>query len=115
MKVEFFKKATCFVGACVVASSAFAGSSSGKITYINVRDDGLVYFALSGAPTNRPGCASASTYFMIKDEKSNIGKQQLALLLTAVGTDKAVSVEGTGQCSRYVDGEDVRFVLLHNS
>jgi hypothetical protein len=52
---------------------------------------------------------------MIKDEKSNIGKQQLALLLTAVGTDKAVSVEGTGQCSRYVDGEDVRFVLLHNS
>lgn len=101
---------------------ANAGSQTGTVTQIDVRStDGLVYVYLSGTPTSRADCAKAP-YWMIKDENSTAGKQQLAQLSLAFATGKTVTLTGTGAtgtgasgpCSRWSDGEDIGAVAVSN-
>lgn len=93
-------------------SVAFAGFGQGRVTQIIVRaSDGLVYFFLNAPPTDRPSCAT-QPYWMIKDENSEVGKRQLALLMEAQATGREVQVQGFGTCTRWVDGEDVNVVIL---
>ena len=94
-------------------SPAIAGSQTGQVTDIYVRaHDGLVYIALSGTHANRPDCAAQHTYWMIRDEKSLTGKQQLALLMQAQATGQQVTISGSDTCSRWLDGEDIDEVRL---
>lgn len=98
---------------CVSLSPAIAGSQTGQVTNIYTRaSDGLVYVELSGAHVNRPDCAAQHSYWMIKDEKSLTGKQQLALLMQAQATGQQVTISGFNTCSRWIDGEDIDGVQL---
>ena len=98
---------------CVSAVPCFAGSQKGVITQLLVRaSDGVVYFFLSGTPKDRPSCAQVWTYWMIKDENSTAGKQQLVQLLTAYALGTPVAVFGTNTCTRWGDGEDVEYIVL---
>ncbi|QNM98929.1 hypothetical protein H9L41_10415 [Chitinimonas koreensis] len=91
----------------MIGVPALAGSQAGQITKLIVRaSDGLIYFFLDGTPTGRPTCADAP-YWMIKNENSNVGKQQLATLLAARAAGQPVAVTGTGACTRWSNGEDV--------
>lgn len=111
MKYDHFLK---MLGAAVFAMtsvSANAGSASGAINYIIVRP-GLVYFQVNAANQGRPACAAGTNYYMIKDENSAYGKQQLALLLTAKSSGRTIVVEGAGQCTKYPDGEDVHSISI---
>jgi hypothetical protein len=95
-----------------VSSSAFAGSQVGKVSRLIVRsDDGLVYLFLTGTGSGKPACATIA-YWMIRDEKSAAGKQQLALLMLAEATGQQVTITGTGRCERWSDGEDISEVHL---
>jgi len=47
---------------------------------------------------------------MIKDENSNTGKQQLAILLAARASGETITVDGSNTCTRWGDGEDVDLV-----
>jgi hypothetical protein len=49
---------------------------------------------------------------MIRDENSNIRKQQLALLLTAKAKAAVVTIYGAGTCNRWGDSEDVNDIVL---
>lgn len=91
-----------------VTASGMAGSQTGTVENLYVRaSDGLVYFALKGtAKTGSPACALIG-YWMIKDENSNAGKRQYALLLAAQLAGKTVVVSGMNTCTRWADGEDV--------
>lgn len=94
----------------LLATPAYSGQQTGLITQVITRaSDGLVYFYMSGSPSDRPSCATNS-YWMIKDENSAAGKRQLAVLLTARATSKEVTVTGSNTCSRWGDGEDVEEV-----
>ncbi len=94
-------------------SQAFAGSQTGKVTSILVRQsDGLHYFYMSGVGENKPDCASSHTYWMIKDENSTVGKTQFSMLLTAYASGKTISVIGTNSCTRWGDGEDLNSIAL---
>ncbi|MDH0867079.1 hypothetical protein [Mitsuaria sp. GD03876] len=98
--------------ALLTASSAFAGSQSGRIKTVTLRaSDGLVYFVLDGPRVERPGC-NTGDYWMIKDENSPAGKRQLALLLAARTSQQPISVVGTGTCTRWPDGEDVNEIYM---
>lgn len=92
---------------------ATAGTQTGQVTDVFVRaSDGLVYFQLSGTSSDRPACAANHTYWMIKDEKSLTGKQQLAMLMQAQATGQTVAVSGAGTCTRWADGEDTDGIRL---
>ena len=91
---------------------AFAGSQTGQVTSVQVRaSDGLIIVFLSGTPSGRPACATIS-YWMIKNENSVAGKQQLAQLLTARATGQVITIVGSNTCSRWADGEDIDLIVF---
>jgi hypothetical protein len=94
---------------------ATASEVTGNITYLEVRDsDGLIYTVIAGARSAKPACAQSTYYFMIKDENSGTGKRTYAMLLAAKLAGKAITVYGTGTCTRWPDGEDISGVNLSN-
>ena len=92
---------------------ALAGSQTGTVSYIIVRDrDGLVYFALEGGAANsKPTCATLG-YWMIKDEDSTAGMMQYSMLLSAQASGQTVTVVGHNTCTRWGDGEDVNYIKI---
>jgi hypothetical protein len=101
------------LGALATAVPAWAfGSARGTVFRLHVRaSDGLVYVYLNGDRTNRPACAVQS-YWIIRDETSAVGKQQLALLMLAQTTGRSVIIQGSGLCTRFADGEDIKEVAV---
>lgn len=99
----------------LIVSPVFAGKQTGKVEMLIVRaSDGLIYFTLSGgSKTDSPACATAG-YWMIKDENSNVGKQQYSMILAAHASGKTVTVSGANACSRWRDGEDVDYMQLRH-
>jgi hypothetical protein len=95
-------------------AGANAGTQTGKVTKLGVRDsDGLVYFILAGSPAGVPACATHG-YWMIKNENSESGKRQLALLIAAQASGKSVVVMGANTCARWPDGEDVDMLSVQD-
>lgn len=89
-----------------------AGIQTGTVGDVIIRQsDGLVYFYLSGTATGKPACATGS-YWIIKDENSNAGKQIIAALLAANAQGTTVTVEGFNTCTRWPNGEDVLRIIL---
>ena len=100
---------TCGVaGLALFAHGAAAQSSQTcTVTRIHVRaTDGLVYFFVDGPRTTAPACATQA-YWVIGNEASTAGRQQLALLMMAEAAGKAVIVSGSGTCARRPDAENV--------
>ncbi len=99
--------------ALVTTPPAWAfGSAQGTVFRLHVRaSDGLVYVYLNGSRANRPACATQN-YWVIRDETSAVGKQQLALLMLAQTTGRTVIVQGSGTCTRWTDGEDIKEVAV---
>lgn len=93
---------------------AFASRVSGTIKDLYVRStDGVQYVVINGTPSQRPVCAANTTYYMIRDETTDAGKAQLAMLMSAYMAGKPVWVEGTDACTRWGDGEDIHNVAFH--
>lgn len=91
---------------------AQAGNVTGTVTNLMVRStDGLIYVVVTGTPVGRPACA-ALNYWMIMNENSNSGKQQLAALMGAKASGQTVTIWGNGTCNRWPDGEDIAAVEL---
>ncbi|MDX1252755.1 MAG: hypothetical protein IDH49_10990 [Gammaproteobacteria bacterium] len=91
-----------------------AGVVTGQVDYVLVRaSDGLIYVGLRNATVLSPAptCATIS-YWMIKDENSNAGKQQLATLLAAQVAGKTITIWGSNTCARWRDGEDIDAVRI---
>lgn len=90
-----------------------AGNQIGKVDYIVVRaSDGLVLFNLSGSPKSYSPTCATNSYWMIKDENSEVGKKQYAMLLAAQASGRNIDVAGMNTCTRWSDGEDVNSLLL---
>lgn len=110
--MNFMKRFSVVASLSLATLPVLAGEAVGKVTDLMVRSDGLIYFHLSTAPSARPACAAAHTYWMIKDENSNYGKQQLSQLMMAISSGSTISVIGTGTCTRWGDGEDVNMIIV---
>ena len=104
--------AFCAISIALVGPT-HANSIEGKIKSLSVRaSDGLHILVVEGAPAGRAACAANQDYYMIADEHSDAGKAQMAILLSAYMSGKSVAIEGTGTCTRWVDGEDILIVTL---
>lgn len=85
-------------------------AETGKVTSLYTRDpDGLQLVEISTRGTDRPTCATQS-YMVIRDEKSDTGKAQYAMLMAAFLADRTVTITGSGACTRWADGENVAIV-----
>ncbi len=69
---------------------------------------------INGTNAGRPACAKMPYWMLGNNSNSNtpVVKQQLALLMQAAATGKAVNVSGTGNCGFWIDGEDVNDIQL---
>lgn len=107
MKHSFALLLSALFATAAYTPPATAGEVIGTIDYLIVRQsDGLVYFGVVGTPTGKPACAVGS-YWIVKDENSNAGKQIIALLMAANAAGQRVRVSGANTCTRWGDGEDV--------
>ncbi|WP_197692507.1 hypothetical protein [Geobacter sp. DSM 9736] len=98
---------------CFISNESMAGSVYGTVSSIIVRaSDGLVYFTVAGTPVGKPSCATGG-YWIIRDENSTVGKQQLAVLLAALSTKNTVSIVGNDTCNRWGDGEDLNYIIAY--
>lgn len=108
---KVFLMVGCLAVACCAANS-YASEQTGVIEQIYKRDsDGLLFIRVAGARTAKPSCATYN-YFMLRDEASNNGKQQLAMLLMAKASGQTITIIGAGSCTRWSDGEDINVVIL---
>ena len=112
MRLSHGRKYVCGTVLFLLTTSAWCGSQSGQVTQIFVRDsDGLAYFTMSGEHVNRPACATEQ-YWIIKNENSDVGKRQLAVLLAARSSGTAITVWGANTCVRWHDGEDANTIVM---
>ncbi len=103
----------CTVILCTASLYCVAGTQVGTVSSVIVRaSDGLTYFTLNGAAkSGNPACATKS-YWMIKDENSEVGKKQYAMVLAAQASGRELTVVGMNSCTRWLDGEDVNWMQL---
>ncbi len=89
---------------------AVAGSTTGQVSRLVTRaSDGLQLVEIAGTATGQPACARYS-YFLIRDEKSDTGKTHYAMLMSAFLSATKVTIQGSGTCVRWGDGEDIEAV-----
>lgn len=92
---------------------ASASQQTGQITTIVKRaSDGLTYLWMNGSRTSKPGCAAGS-YWIVANENSDAGKQQIAMLTAAKLSGQTITILGGNGCSRWGDGEDINEVHIH--
>src|SRR2546423_175256 len=102
-------KLMALLTAAFLTLSAYASGVSGKVTNVSVRgNDGLIWFSVSpvsGGRTALPPCvaAYAQSLFTVPNEGTSTAKQQLAILMSAKITGRAVAVTGSGACTRWGD------------
>jgi hypothetical protein len=104
------------LGTVLLAWTVYADASSqfGFINRIHVRaTDGLVYFYVDGQRSTPPPCAT-QPYWVIANEGSTAGKQQLAMLMMAQASGKPVTIFGSGDCARWSDGESVSEIAVQD-
>ena len=93
-------------------TTVLASNQTGIVKKVLVRTDGLHWFYLEGARSERPACSAQHEYWMVKDENSVYGKSQFSMLLTAYASKSKVTINGNGTCSRWGDGEDINTIIL---
>jgi hypothetical protein len=103
--------AGCFAALAAVAAHA-QSNQDGNVFQVRVRAaDGLVYVYLDGPRTAPPSCASQA-FWVVGNEASIAGRQQLALLTMAQASGKRVTIYGTGTCGRWPDAENIAEVVV---
>jgi hypothetical protein len=106
-----------FLAAGMLSSipTAFSGQVTGVVSTIVARaSDGLTYVYVNATATGRPSCAAGTAYWIIRDENSEAGKKQYAMLLTAKSTGAIVTIVGMNTCVRWGDGEDIDWIQVAN-
>jgi hypothetical protein len=100
--------------AAVAGAPAIAGTETGFIKAIHVRDsDGLIWVDLTittnPGPLNHPQCAW-QPYWILPNESSQSAKELFATLLAAQVSGRKVTLIGKNTCTRWPDGEDIESV-----
>jgi hypothetical protein len=110
------RQAVTLASLCVVAATqAMAGSQTGLVKDVYVRDsDGLVLVDLTGTATLKPNCALRS-YWIVPNEKTDSGKRLYTMLLAAQLAGRPVTIIGKNTCTRWGDGEDIDTVGLNST
>lgn len=96
------------IGVSVPCASAASDGGPGQVNDLQVEGAGSVAFALSGARSAKPACATWDRF--IVDVRTPVGQAMFAYVLSAQSTQRAIVVYGTGDCSLVGQHETVRSV-----
>lgn len=97
----------------LMITQSHASEVEGTVKYIKVRaSDGLHWIEINGTATPRPACASNFRYYAIRQEQTDAGKAQLAMLMSAFLARRKVYLRGAHSCVRWGDAEDIEAVEL---
>ncbi|MEJ2685917.1 MAG: hypothetical protein P8124_01680 [Gammaproteobacteria bacterium] len=94
----------------LIAGTAMAGSSAGRLTVLGVNDDGIVQFT-AGTHINTPRCVKRGGTWAIALSRPG-AQAMLELLRTAAASGAVVRVEGSGLCDDVARHERPREVRL---
>lgn len=105
-----------FIALIIVSVSCFGAGTvpseqTGLIKSIQALNDGRTIIFMVETRADKPSCA-AFPYWFIANENSTAGKTQVSILLAAHAAKRSVKIVGTGQCSRWSDGEDISSVEI---
>ncbi|HEM8710306.1 hypothetical protein Q5X45_10785 [Acinetobacter baumannii] len=105
---------TCLIPLLSTFTTAQASTYEGVVQLINIREgDGLVWINIDGnRSSNIPECGKNHGYMVVKNEKGDTGKRQVAALMLAQATGQKVKIDGTNTCTRWPDGEDIEIVQI---
>ena len=90
------------------SSLVFAGSGTGKVTRIGVRQPDVVIFTTE-THINMPACSTVGNDWALSLNTEN-GKAMYAFLLSVVAQGKSVSVTGTNECQAWADRETPLYI-----
>lgn len=100
------------IGFFSAMAPASAGTVTGTVEWVIARaSDGLTYAMINGTASAKPACATKG-YWIIKDENSEAGKKQYAMLLAAQASGLTVTIGGMNTCTRWADGEDIDYIEI---
>lgn len=104
----------CLISLLSTFTTAQASTYEGVVQLINIREtDGLVWVNIDGTrSSDTPDCGKYHGYMVIKNEKGDTGKRQVAALMLAQATGQKVKIDGTNTCTRWPDGEDIEIVQI---
>lgn len=95
-----------------LATPAFAGDQTGKVTLVGGDIGNPFVFAISGTRTSTPSCATDSNW-AIPAPSSDNAKALLSLVLTAFAANKTVTVHGNGGCNAtFTNREEVAYLFI---
>lgn len=104
--MNIFKSIPVLVGTILLATSAHAGSSSGKVTTLLVNSSNFLFFTV-GTKIGSPLCGNNNEWAI--NLATAQGKSIYALLLAAKALDKNVTISGNNTCNNWGDREDVLY------
>lgn len=97
----------------VVTPCQASESTAGYISKIIVTPDGIVVFNHSGTRSTVPACQGATVPARWAfNGATAAGQAKLAVLMSAYGLNKQISLSGTGACSEWFDTESVQNIVL---
>lgn len=109
-----FKKLLLSALLAFASLGAFAaGTATTTVTGIAGDSSGYVFVYLTAAITGSPGCVTGNHYFVI-DPSTQAGKNEMALLTTAMYSGKTVTANGTNTCSLSTGLESLAYVWVSN-
>ena len=112
--MKCIKLCLALAAAMTLSSQAMAkGTVTGKITRISTGTAINVYFDTAiedGSGGGIPACSTTTSFMSLAPTKKN----ELAILLTAMATDKTVKVSGTNNCTTRATSEDIGQVQVFN-
>lgn len=95
--------------ASVGSLPAPSDADTGRLKGVYARDPDGLQLAQIENRGERPACA-IQTQMVIRDEKSDMGKAQFAMLIAAFLADRTVTIVGAGTCTRSNQSEDIGVV-----
>ena len=99
-----------FLAVAMVASFAYAGTSSGLITALKVHTGDVVMFS-TGPINQKATCGTAGDEWALS-LNTPTGRAMYALVLSASAQGKAVLVTGTNACNAWADCETPYWIQL---
>ena len=104
--MKYISRITAASVLALLACTAHAGTSSGKVTTMLINSSNFLFFT-AGVKAGSPVCGNNNEWAI--NLATAQGKTIYALLHSAQAQDKTVVVVGNGTCNNWGDREDVLY------
>ena len=94
------------------SSNVFAGSATGKVTFLAVNDQDQVHVITETRGTSIPSCVTTDSDRLVTDLATEHGKAIYSLLLSAQAQGLDVQIGGKNSCNIRTGMETIQYVIV---